>query len=177
LEAILHAIGLEKLGFEAIRNKEIDFAVLYGLPSPPSKSTKKPAAGASKKGAAKTKPSASSVTAAAAQKAVATGDPRAVRRLLSDFSPRGKRREKVVALRDEATKLDLRVTPLAFCFVLRSMFEISAKAYCADHVSAGGPSPVKPNGQDKSLVDLLREITKHITGNKTDKEKVKLSLL
>jgi hypothetical protein len=112
-------------------------------------------------------------TSAAAQRAVATSDPRAVRRLLKDFAPRGKKREKVVALRDEAVRLDLSHTPLAFCFVLRSMFEISVKAYCADHTSTGGPSTTKANGQDRHLVEVLRDVTKHMTGNKSDKEKVK----
>jgi hypothetical protein len=96
-----------------------------------------------------------------------------VRRLLRAFTPRGKKREKVVALRDEAIILDLSYTPLAFCFVLRSMFEISAKAYCADHAATGGPSTTKADGREKNLVEALRDVTKHITGNNSDKEKVK----
>ena len=173
VESILHDIGLERLGFDHIRDKGNDFAAAYGIPPLPSKKGKKSGSATGSKAGGKTKPTGSAAASGAAQKAVATGDPRAVRRLLKDFAPRGKKREKVVALRDEAVRLDLRFTPLAFCFVLRSMFELSAKAYCADHASAGGPSVTKPNGQDKKLVDILRDITKHVTGNKTDKEKVK----
>ena len=78
-----------------------------------------------------------------------------------------------MALLEEARILDLRATPFAFCFVLRCMFEISAKVYCEDHASSGGPSFTKPKGEDKPLVDVLREITNHLTGNKSDKAKLK----
>ena len=171
IESIIHAIGLERLGFDHLRNKDEDFGLGYGLPAL-KKAKPKATKTASTKGASqKTKPAAKS---AAVQRAVATGDPRAVKRLLHEFQPVGKKREKLVALLNEATKLDLRDTPLAFCFVLRSMFEISAKAYCADHAPTGGPSTTKPNGQDRMLVDVLRDITKHLTNNKTNKDKVKL---
>ena len=53
------------------------------------------------------------------------------------------------------------------------MFEISAKAYCADHGSSGGPSYLKKNGTNKSLAVILKEIQNHITKNNTDKEKMK----
>ena len=111
---------------------------------------------------------------ASVERAVATGDPRAVRRLLNEFQPVGKKREKLVALLNEAVRLDLKKTPFAFCFVLRSMFEISAKVYCDDHASSGGPVATKPNGQEKTLAQLLGDITKHLTKNNADKEKVKL---
>lgn len=168
IESIIHAIGLEKLGFDRLRNKDEDFGVDYGLPALRKAKAK---ATSAKSASAKTR---SATKSAAVERAVATGDPRAVRRLLNEFQPVGKKREKLVALRNGAVKLDLRQTPLAFCFVLRSMFEISAKAYCGDHASSGGPRTTKPNGQDKALVDLLRDITKHLTKNKADKEKVKL---
>jgi hypothetical protein len=173
VEAILHDIGLDRLGFEGIRQKETDFAARYGIPPLTSKRTTKPSHAAESIGTGKKKPVNAAPPVATAHRAVATGDPRATRRLLRDFEPRGKKREKVVALRNEAMKLDLRDTPLAFCFVLRSMFEISSKAYCADHTSSGGPSVTKSNGQEKPLVDVLRDITQHLTSNKSDKEKVK----
>jgi hypothetical protein len=94
---------------------------------------------------------------------VSIADPRAVKRTLRTFKPLGSNREKVVTLSDEATKLDLKKTPIAFCLLLRSMFEISAKAYCTDHQASGGPSATMPNGKDKILVNLLREITTHMT--------------
>lgn len=171
IESIIHAIGLEKLGFDRLRNKDEDFGVGYGLPALRKAKAKATKGTSAKSASAKTR---SAKKSAAVERAVATGDPRAVRRLLNEFQPVGKNREKLVALLNEAVKLDLRQTPLAFCFVLRSMFEISAKAYCGDHASTGGPSTTKPNGQDKALVDLLRDITKHLTKNKADKEKVKV---
>jgi hypothetical protein len=176
LEAIIRDIGMEDLGFDGIRSKDADFAEGYGLPAAKTRKGAGTASAASSQGAggkSKSKTATRTSSATAAQRAVATGDPRAVRRLLKDFAPMGKRREKLVALRDEAVRLDLTVTPFAFCFVLRSMFEISAKAYCADHAQAGGPSATKPDGQDRALADVLREITKHITNNNTDKAKVK----
>ena len=69
--------------------------------------------------------------------------------------------------------LDITKTPLAFCFVIRSMFELSAKAYCWDHASSRGPSVTRKNGKDRPLVDVLRDITQHLTNNQTDNEKVR----
>jgi len=171
IEAIIHAIGLEKLGFDRLRNKDEDFGADYGLPALMKAQPNAAKASTAKSASRKTKPAEASATA---ERAVATADHRAVKRLLNDFQPVGKKREKLVALLNEAVKLDLRQTPLAFCFVLRSMFEISAKVYCSDHASSGGPITTKPNGHDKALVDLLRDITKHLTNNNADKEKVKL---
>jgi hypothetical protein len=182
LEAIIHAIGLEQLGFDGIRRKDGDFAESYGVPAA-AKPAKTGGAGGTTGAThaqtkSKTQPEAttsqSQQTQKKAQKALATGDPRAVRQLMKDFVPRGKGREKVTALRDEIVLLDLGKTPLAFCFVLRSMFEISAKAYCADHAKSGGPSATKSGGEERHLVDILRDITKHATANNTDKAKQKV---
>ena len=178
IESITNDIGLEQLGFDRIRDKETDFAQGYGLPAPKTTGAAK-GKGATKGAGSKTgatKAAAAAATRrkqAAAQKAIATGDPRAVKRLFQDFTPLGKKRDKLVALKDEIVTLDLRKTPLAFCFVLRSMFELSAKAYCADHSGGGGPSATKASGEDRHLVDVLRDITAHLTKNKTDKAKVK----
>ena len=175
LEAIIRDIGMENLRFEGIRGKDKDFAETYSIPLRQAKGTSSSRASApSSKPSGKSKGGSNTRRpSAATQRAVAMGDPRAVRRLLKEFGPRCKKREKVVTLRDEAVLLDLDRTPLAFCFVLRSMFEISAKAYCADHKSAGGPSTTKSGGEDRPLADILRDITKHLTGNGSDKQKVK----
>lgn len=82
----------------------------------------------------------------------------------------GPNREKVVTLLAEAKSLQLHKHQHAFCFLLRSMFEISAKAYCKDHSKAGGPKCEKANGDDRSLVDVLGDITKHLTQNGSDKQ-------
>ena len=50
------------------------------------------------------------------------------------------------------------------------MFEISAKAYCKDHSKDGGPKCEKADGEDRSLLDILRDITKHLTQNGADKQ-------
>jgi hypothetical protein len=99
-------------------------------------------------------------------------DPRHVARTLRTFSPRGKNREKVASLQGELRELKLDKNPIAFCFLLRSMFEVSAKAYCIDH-KAEGLTAVAKDGRDKPLVDVLREITNHLTNSKKDKEAVK----
>lgn len=103
---------------------------------------------------------------------MALNDPKAVRRVLKSFSPKGNNREKVVTLRNEALKLNLSDNPIAFCFLLRSMFEISAKAYCEDQKANGGPSITK-SGQDRALVDVLRDISIYLTKQNTDRAMMK----
>lgn len=105
--------------------------------------------------------------------AVAIGDPKAVRRTLKKFTPLGNNRQKVVTLRNEALKLKLDDNPIAFCFLLRSMFEISAKAYCDDHHSDGF-SHTKPNGDYFALAVLLEKITEHLTNNKQNAAMLKV---
>jgi hypothetical protein len=177
LETVVHDIGMDRLGFDAIR--KADFGERYGLPAAKTKRSGVPGTATKETrprgadGAAKTQATKATAVPSAAQRALATGDPRAVKRLLRDFTPRGKRREKLVALKNEIVQLDITKTPLAFCFVLRSMFEISAKVYCADHTPSGGPSLAKATGEDRHLVDVLRDITKHLTKNNSDRALVK----
>ena len=123
--------------------------------------------GRDKRGAA-TEPGSSKKPAA-----VSTNDPKAVMRMLRRFSPLGNNREKVVALKKEMLTLKLEKTPMAFCFLLRSLFEISAKAYCDDHKSNGGPIRKDKSGQDRILVDVLRAIVDHLTNNKADRNVMK----
>jgi hypothetical protein len=179
IEGILQDIGAELLTFSDIRQERSDAFAKYGIPvltTAPHGTSTRPSSSA---GTGRSTPASSTSTTqrrtaqTTQYRATAIDDPRAVRRQLREFVPRGKKREKVVALKDEAVRLDLGKTPFAFCFVLRSMFEISAKAYCADHTAAGGPTITKSNGQDKPLADILREITTHLTKNKTDKAKIK----
>ena len=87
--------------------------------------------------------------------------------------PVGNNREKVVKLLNEAKTLSAGRYPLAFCFLLRSMFEISAKAFCKDYAKSGGPSMSKAGGEDRQLVDVLRDITKYLTKNNKDKVMVR----
>ncbi|MBE1161110.1 hypothetical protein [Dyella acidiphila] len=188
LEEIIKDIGQQELGFEAIR--KTDFASDYGIPQLPGQGT----SGASSSGSTSSKSGSTSGSSGSASggtgskgdgtgatgtpgngkgpKAVAMDDPRRVARTLRAFSPRGKNREKVVSLQEELRVLSLDKNPIAFCFLLRSMFEVSAKAYCIDH-KADGLTVIGKDGRDRPLVDVLRDITKHLTNDKKDKEALK----
>jgi len=104
--------------------------------------------------------------------AYATNDPRQVAKRLNGFIPQGNNRAKVVDLKNELLQLKLRKNPIAFCFLLRSMFEISAKVYCDDHSL---PTTIIRNGHtsDKNLAALLTDIKNHLTGNGANKNREK----
>jgi hypothetical protein len=116
----------------------------------------------------------SSSSAPATTKVAASpiNDEKSVRRALKSLKPLGQNRAKLVTLKIEAGKLKLKDNPIAFCFLLRSMFEIAGKAYCEDHAAAGGPT-AKKDGKDKTLLTLLRDITAHLTQNSTDQAMLK----
>jgi hypothetical protein len=118
-------------------------------------------------------PSNSPQTAKRATKSRPVNDPVTVRRKLTQLQVKGRDREKIVTLVKEMKQLKLEKTPHAFCFLLRSCFELSAKSWCADNKANGGPSMTKPDGRDRQLVEALRDIVKFVTKNKTDKAKVK----
>lgn len=178
LDDILRDIGLEVIGFKSLRNETVDFAVAYGIPPlAKSGSASSPTEASGGPSTSNSTPATASVTGTSSTpaasgrgktKAVATNDPKAVMRALKKFSPRGKNREKLVTLLEEARLLNLNKHPHAFCFLLRSMFEISGKAYCLDHSAGGGPQHKKASGEDRALVDVLRGISKHLTKNSTD---------
>jgi len=196
LDAIVKAIGEEAIDFKKVRDIASDFAAPYGVPphadpatSQPSPSSAPvsnpnvvpagnlPPAGGQRQ-AANTAAAGSKATAAAGAGtknpvSVATNDPKAVMRTLRKFSPRGAGREKVVTLKNEMLSLKLEKAPMAFCFLLRSAFEISAKAYCDDHAANGGPACTDGAGNDRKLVEVLRDIVAHLTRNKADRERVK----
>jgi hypothetical protein len=185
VEEVLLDIGSHSLGFKELRNSTDDVLLTkYGVPAIP---TQNAGAGSGAHGAAAGGGSSGTGAGTGGGGAAGAGtaggssgkkqnqshpttDYRAVRRALKELSIKQGGREKVALLRNELVKLDLRATPHAFCFVLRSVFEISAKAYCDEHKSKGGPSTQKSPGQDKALVDVLRDIVKFITNNNTDKE-------
>lgn len=177
LENLIRDVGLENLDFQAIRGS-VDFAESrYGIPPlQPAKagsgSTGTSSASGATGGKANAAAASSSATSSSGKKtaAVSLNDPRAIARALKQFSPKGNHRAKLVTLLEETRRLRLDKHPHAFCFLLRSMFEISAKAYCADHTKHGGPSATHANGEDRKLVDVLRDITKHLTKNNTDKQ-------
>ena len=178
VETIAHDIGLGLLKFTDIRKSGEDFAERYGVPplsaddddaEPGSEEPKKPG---EKEGTGKPGTETGGKTKGEKAPAASLRDPKAVKAAIKSFTPRGPDREKVVLLRDEIRALHLKNNPLAFCFLLRSMFEISAKAYCGEHGAKGGLS-TKKKGKDRPLVDILRDITKHLTKSNTDKERTK----
>jgi hypothetical protein len=204
LENILLDIGLEQIKFETLRNAQIDFPTNYGIPPfvvkptqpPPDNSQTNTNPTESLGVTANTNPQGTTVntsqnansitnnnsiltpsplspstpTPPVPPKAVAVNDPKHVAQLLKKFSPRGSNRQKVVTLRDEIKKLKIADNPIAFCFLLRSMFEISGKAYSLDH----GLSLTKSGGKDKTLVEVLRGITTHLTDNNSNNQMVKV---
>jgi hypothetical protein len=204
LEELMRDIGLELIGFPKIRDKvdfAIPYGI---LPPPPpvqpqntqsnNQTTTPPSGQSNPQQTNNTNPSPQNSTiptnvqnpisnnsqtattlllpssSSNSPKAVASNDPKYVTSLIKKFSPRGANRQKVVTLRDELKQLDIKKNPLAFCFILRSMFEISAKAFASDN----SISLSKSNGNDKSLVELLWEITSALTSNNSNKTKVKV---
>ncbi len=182
LEGILYDIGISQLGFKELRSAS--WVSTYGLQPATSGSAQTGGAQTgSTVGATGTQETESATGSAnggsdasarsSSSQAHASNDPKSVRKKLREFKVRGKGREKIVTLFNEIKTLKLEEHPHAFCFLLRSIFELSAKAYCADHKKSGGPDARKKDGTDKPLADLLREITLHLTGNGTDKAKVR----
>lgn len=172
-DTIIHAIGMKRIDFAGIRSKTADFAADYGIPelapeespegipaSIPDTTRQQPAS--NDRTDHKQTPDIGQRGESDRPAATSLTDPKLVKTKLRAFTPRGDGREKVVVLRDEAQHLSVERTPFAFCFLLRSMFEISAKAYCAEHTPFGGPSATSAKGDDRKLVDVLRDITAHI---------------
>ncbi|MBN1603670.1 MAG: hypothetical protein JW915_18810 [Chitinispirillaceae bacterium] len=196
LDQMLFDIGLETLDFKTIRDKNKFFGIRYGV-SPittstnisnpttqsltllPSGTSNVPTSGTLAMAGitvnTHTTPTCNSATVVPKKtKAVSADDPKFIKRKLRMFTPKGNNREKLKLLQNEIIKISIIDCPHAFSFLLRSMFEISCKAYCTDHTNTGGPKLSAPNGRDKNLVDILREITNHLTKNATDKEKLKV---
>jgi hypothetical protein len=182
VEKILHDIGTGFLDFPTIRASS-DFLANYGLPLPAStsgtsSSASSGASGSTKAGAttgsggskASGTTSKGGSTSSKSKAAFAVDDPRAIRAILKAFLPKGKNREKVVTLRDEMLRLTISKNPIAFCFLLRSMFEISVKVY-SDENSL--PTTRKGKGlaiYDLTLRELLDAASKHLISNSSDKD-------
>jgi hypothetical protein len=175
IEDILFDIGTANLTFPVLRATLPFWGARYGLLPPSPRSAVPGSSPGTVPGPIITlsipgkTPSKTSTS-----RAFASNDPRAVRKMLKAFKVHGSGREKIRMLFDEIKTLKLETHPHAFCFLLRSIFELSAKAYCDDHKKSGGPSLKKNSGEDKHLADVLREIVNHLTKNKTDKEKLKI---
>lgn len=164
IEDLIRDIGLKVFGFPEIRSKEVDFAASYNIaPQNPSSNTSKANTSSSNKKSNKSsnKP-----------KAYGINDQRSVTQILNKFNPKGNDRQKLVALRDELKKLKVKNNPIAFCFVLRSMFEISSLIYSKEN---NLPISKLKNGKNipNTLKQQLSEVTKHLTSNNSNLGMVK----
>jgi hypothetical protein len=185
-EELMLDIGLSNVKFKDVRAES--FGERYGMPASQvqddpnsgvqgqSASTTSAGKGSKTSNGEETHTASGSAKAASSSSTTKKGsqahpanDPRAVSALLRKFKPKGGGREKLATLLEELKLLDVMATPHAFCFVLRSMFEVSAKAYCSDHSSAGGPKSTESNGNDRKLVTVLKEVVNHLTSNRQDK--------
>ncbi|RKS86883.1 hypothetical protein DES39_0086 [Orbus hercynius] len=205
IDKMIYDIGLEKLSFPIIRGKD-DFALVYGLPpnipvangQPPSSTTPTGASNTStlsvanaqviktnqQTGTAGTTSSSSVSTSSSSYilsttvaTASATNNQSSVRKNLRALKLVGQNRNKIVTIRSEMLNLKIKENPIAFCFLLRALFELSAKAYCDDLKKQGipnAPSYIKNDGSDRTLSDVLRDITTYLNKNNTDKQMVKL---
>lgn len=114
-----------------------------------------------------------SPSAPTARKLVATtvNDPRTVKRELKSFAPKGSERVKLATLVQELKDINLVKTPHAFCFVLRTVFELSAKAYCNDNPGAG-IALVNAHGEQRKLKDILTDTLEHLVTDPATGKKV-----
>ncbi|MGO8693277.1 MAG: hypothetical protein ACLQMF_06330 [Rectinemataceae bacterium] len=189
IDKILYDIGIQNLGFKEVRNKTIPVISLYGLAVPAPISTGSTPLTQSNGGGTFSFPpsgntaseavspqSAPAIPHVAQQNPVATSlnDAKSVYKTLRTFKPRGAGREKVVLLLEELRTLKIETQPHSFCFLLRSLFEISAKAYCDDKKAANGPSATKSDGSERKLAEILKDIVGFATTNSTDKAKLKI---
>lgn len=98
-----------------------------------------------------------------------------VTKLLKQLIITGSERSKILAIRNEMTNLKIENNPFAFCFLLRCLFELSAKVFCNQLQQKKIPNAPQymKNNEEKKLVDVLRDITDFLTINKSDKLMVK----
>jgi hypothetical protein len=153
IDKVMFDIGEKTLGFQQIRDPNTFWGNQYGL----------------------TKPKDNKVVKKVRKKkiALASTDPKSINNALKKFIIYGAGREKVKTLCDEIKTINIENYPHAFCFVLRSMFEISARVYCDEHGPSCGLTFTNNQGKEKSLAAVLDDITKHLTQNGSDKNKIK----
>lgn len=189
LEAVLLDIGLGNLQFKHIRNDKKDFLLDYGFtPIQPEQDEDGQDSSSQGEQSGQTGSTSGSGGSAGANngqtndngsgngrdssgtkknKANATNDSRQVKTQLRKLSPTGNR-PKVVTLKNELLALKIADNPIAFCFLLRSILEISAKAYCEEKTI-----PTTNKGKEKTLQELINAAYNHLTSNGTNKGMVR----
>jgi len=166
---LIFEIGQGAVGFNELRGIDEWAKILaqLGVASKPEKSTSEAGSGTQVSGPTKgqgvakvsAKGGSAKSPASSASKAMAVTDSRYLPTMLKKLVVYGNGREKIVALKDEASKLNVEKHPLSFCFTLRSMLELSARAYCTDNgISLTEHPKGKTSGKmDKKLIAILRE--------------------
>lgn len=181
IEHVIYDIGMEHVQTRDFRNEA--WVSKYGLGSSgkPGISEEQPRGKSNDKTAVdkRVKPGTSGKA-----KAPAVTDPKSVSKRMGSLGIHGFGREKLQSLRIEATKINLKHGGHAFCFLLRSMFEISARAYCMDHKAAGlsfkytadvvskKGKTVHRKGEVKALKVVVGEVVAHIVVNDPEKKGV-----
>jgi hypothetical protein len=171
IEKILYDIGIKILGFSEIRNKPF-WGINYGLDKKEPQSPDVPN-NPDTSGNSNTRDVLNKLTTKIKKPAYALTDVKSVTKKLKELKPVGNNREKVVSLLSEIRNLKIITHPFSFCFLLRSMIEISAKEYCKDNKKKG-LSYKKSDGKDKELLNLLRDIVNFLTPDKKDIDRIKL---
>ena len=178
LDQVVFDIGISHLGFKELRSANPFWGDSYGVQPKPIGSPPQSTGSGSHTTTTTASSGTSSAPTASSGHALptaahASNDPKSVRRMLKGFKVLGSGRDKIKTLLDEINALKHEDHPHAFCFLLRSLFELSAKAYCADHKNTGGPKIQNNDGKDKMLAEVLREITAHMTASGKNIQKVK----
>jgi len=186
LNNLLRDIGMEIVGFKYIRDKSNDFLQKYGFPSlvtiaPKSDKTSSSDFGTDKhaENGSSTKtasPSGTDNTVIVHERgknesgtAHPLGTPQQVRALLKSMVINGNELSKVAELRSEILQLKIDKTPIAFCFVLRSMFDISAEVFCVKNKIK---TFTENNGhrKDFELKQKLNKIVEFLVNKGVDKK-------
>lgn len=178
LDNLLRDIGLEIVGFNTIRDKTNDFLLKYNFPKPANEVQKHGGNNSSRDNTASdtensgprnadnaSNAGAGSVSSGKGKKANGSapslGTAKQVKALLKGMMINGNQRSKVAALRDEILQLKIDKTPIAFCFILRSMFEISADIFCSENKIQ--TFKITKNGKkDFTLKEKLEEVKNFI---------------
>ncbi len=142
-DSVLFDIGTGTLGFKEIRPASQSWVTAYGLAAP------NPGGGSSSWAAQEALEEREPRVVAQPEERARAVQPMPILLMIRSRSGRNfrlSRSEGRVAIRLQRclTRLlhvKLETHPHAFCFLLRSLFELSAKAYCVDHKKAVAPIP------------------------------------
>jgi hypothetical protein len=179
IDKLVIEIGRGNLPFKSIR--QASFATSFGLPKPkpsPQSDGVVPQVGMAA-GSVQPEPKNAPPPTAPPSKPTSKAPPAkssktqaALVQKLQSLTLNGTNRQKMRALVDEMISLDLNTHPYAFCFLLRSAFELSAKAYCLDlGGTPGAPTLTKSDGKDRALLDVLRDTVAFIEGKDKNAKK------